>query len=517
MKTTSVFTKACCILIALASPIVVNATETDVSSAAERITVYHSGAMVNRTAQVDLRAGVTELSFRGISSKMILNTLKFQNRDLTVLNKTLIRKLTDEERQVLNDRRDALKNQLQLLETKFNEPGFVKEVSDLESMITYYSDKILEVKRNLRQVEKEISEAELLENIDLGDEHAAILKVTISAATPVRGEVAFQYVVGGIGWSPAYEINASSSSGTSIEVKYIAKVMSQTGENWEHVSLSFSSSFPLESPTTLPVAEEPWVLNRYGRPQPTAQDQSNAEDGTGGQIDRLEGVEYQDIRIPTLMKLRKLEGTYSLKSNSTVFSFPMLTVNLPATFYYYGFPGIDPETYLAAEVTGWDTIGFADGVADITYNGTNIGKSIIRFSEAQDTLLLPIGKDNSVYMKRQEVANQSTTRDGSTFKKQKSTMAFAYTVKNNNSFPIRYRLLDQFPISQNKSAEVELENISNGAIDYETGEVEWLLSLSPGQTEKKDLKFTIETDGDYRYSERGNHRAKYRTVSCPAF
>lgn len=40
--------------------------------------------------------------------------------------------------------------------------------------------------------------------------------------------------------------------------------MSQTGENWDNVSIFLSSSFPLSSPTQLPVLEKPWVLTGRG-------------------------------------------------------------------------------------------------------------------------------------------------------------------------------------------------------------------------------------------------------------
>ena len=145
------------------------------------------------------------------------------------------------------------------------------------------------------------------------------------------------YVCGGIGWSPAYEITVENPSKSSLQIKYMAKAMSQTGEDWENISIRLSSSFPLESPNSLPKADAPWVIgfnykqnNSYNNPNQSAQNNQQ-------QIKLLEGVEYDDVDMPSFLKLRTLKGNYSIKSNSTVFTFPIETVSLPSTFYYYGF------------------------------------------------------------------------------------------------------------------------------------------------------------------------------------
>ena len=102
----------------------------------------------------------------------------------------------------------------------------------------------------------------------------------------------------------------------------------------------------------------------------------------------------------------KIEGRNSIKSNSTVFTFPIKNVVLPSLYHYYGFPNIDPDVYLVAEVSNWDTLGFLDGLADMSFGGNNIGKTISKFSEFKNKLTLPIGKDNSVFMKRTDIADQ---------------------------------------------------------------------------------------------------------------
>ncbi len=493
------------------------AAEIDMVSTVQRVTIYHSGALVERMATTDLKPGMNELVFRNISSKLVLNSLKSSNKEVTILNKTLIRKLTAEEFSQLLDQKDALAKQMTLIEAKYNETGFVVSVEDLEKMTAFYTQKMVQIKKDLRAIERRIEEAKKLEDIQLENENAAILKLIVSIEGKLSLPFSIQYVCGGIGWSPAYEVNVESSASGTIEVKYLAKAMSQTGENWDQVTVNLSSSFPLESPTNLPSPVSPWVLKNGNVNSPYQQANSDERvNSEWQQIDQLEGVEYLEISIPSNLKLRTLREKYSIKSNSTVFTFPIQTVDLPASYFYYGYPSLDAEVYLVAEVTGWDTLGFVDGIANITYAGNNIGKSVLKFSESKDTLLLPVGKDNSVYMTRTEIADEKYFETSTIGKRQKTTLAYKFELKNNNAFPIRFELADQLPISQSKSAEVDLDKSSNGRVNEEEGEITWIMELRPGQAESKELVYTIETEANFRFKSRQSS-ARYRTISCPSF
>lgn len=493
------------------------ATEIDVTTKVEDVTVYHSGALVTRTGSVSLQPGVNELVFRNLSSKIILNSLKISNKEVTILNKSIIRKLTPEEHQRLLDKKDALSKQMALIEAKYTETGFVSKVEELEKMTAFYLEKTLQIKKDIREVEKKLEEARKLDQIELKNEDAAILKLVVSVDGSLRTPLRMQYVCGGIGWSPAYNVVVETSAVKTIEMKYLARIMSQTGEDWDDIVIHLSSSFPLEAPTDLPKPKSPWVLESVDRGYSPNIPEPKDNQREGSQIQLLEGVEYKEINVPSFLELRTLKDRYSIKSNSTVFTFPVQTVSLPAKYYYFGFPSLDPEVYLVAEVTGWDTLGFVDGIANITYHGNEVGKSLLKFSESKDTFLLPVGKDNSVYMKRTEIADQKYFKITTIGRKRKTTLAYRFELKNNNPFPVQFELADQVPISQTRLAEVDIEKTSNGSLDAESGEVSWQLTLNPKQTEERELIFTIEMDSEYRYYNSGSRMKKYRRINCPAF
>lgn len=508
------YTLAAFVLIIVFTTNLFAAKNIEILSKVENVVVYHSGALVSRVSDNKMEVGLYELEFKDISSKLVLNSFVIKNKEVTILNKNLIKKLSKEEFFQLEDRKTAVINQIKLLEQKYAEANFIKEVDELEKMLSFYSDKMLSLNKELRNIDNAIIEAKKLDSVKLNNEDAAILKVLVSIEQQLAKPLHFEYVVGGIGWSPFYEIEVENSSSKQIELKYIAKIMSQTGENWENITLQLSSAFPLENPTKLPKPQEPWVLN-YQTYQNNIKQTDNLMQNNQ-QIAKLEGVDYQDIFVPSFLKLRTLKGKFAIKSNSTVFSFPIMNISLPAEYSFYAYPSLDNEVYLVAKVAEWDTLGLVDGVANVTYNKNSVGKTILKFSDFSDTLLLSVGKDNSIYFKRAEIENKKYAKEVTFGKKKKITFAYEFQLKNNNQHDVVIEFFEQVPISQTKTTNVILEQLSEGIYNDEQGEISWKINLSPGKIVKKQLIYTVEYEGgSFSFSKRKTQR--FKTISSPSF
>ena len=489
----------------------------EIQTHVSEVTIYHSGALVNRWSDYDLKTGVSEITLTNVSKKMVLSSLSITNPEITILNKTLTTKMTPAEYNILLDKKEALTKQLQLIDLKYEEVGFISDVGELEKMTSFYLEKTVSIKQSLRAIEEKIEESKRLDNIDLKDENSAILTLLVSAEKSLNEVLALEYVCGGIGWSPSYTIKVEDASSSELNLKYMARVMSQTGETWTGVTVHLSSSFPLESPTDLPSAKNPWVLKKGNFNLTNTEDASYQTTPNLGSIEALQGVNYETINVPYYLEKRTLEGEFTIKPNSTVFTFPILTKDLPAKYFYYGFPSLDPFSYLVCEIKGWSTLGLVDGIASINYRGNDLGRTILRFSETEEALLLPIGKDNSVFLERTEITDKNYFKESSVGKKKKNTLAYRYTVKNNNQFPIKFELAEQVPVSQSKEASVEIIDFSGASIDKESGDVNWNLNLEPNSALSKELIFTIEIDSKYSYNSNSRSQSRFRSISCPSF
>jgi hypothetical protein len=176
---------------------------------------------------------------------------------------------------------------------------------------------------------------------------------------------------------------------------------------------------------------------------------------------------------------------------------------------------MDPQVYLVTELTGWSGMGYVDGVASVRFKDTDVGRTIIRFSEYADTLMLPIGKDNSVYMLMEPDYNKTFSKVSG--KRIKADFGYNYVLKNNNNFPIQFELVDQVPVSQVKTIEVKVNNISGATFNEEEGSVVWKEKIEANDDKKFALSYSVDYEGGLSFASSGYQKQKYRTIACPSF
>jgi len=165
-------------------------------------------------------------------------------------------------------------------------------------------------------------------------------------------------------------------------------------------------------------------------------------------------------------------------------------LELPAIYEYYVTPKIDNNAYLLARVLDWEKYNLLEGEANIFFEDTYTGKTLIDVRYMSDTLSISLGKDKSVSIKR-EMQKQFTTRQFLGTKKEE-TKSWLISVKNNKLQDIDITVLDQIPVLTLEEIEVLPLNLSNAVLDKETGELTWKLNLKPSEKKDIDLKYSVK-------------------------
>jgi hypothetical protein len=80
--------------------------------------------------------------------------------------------------------------------------------------------------------------------------------------------------------------------------------------------------------------------------------------------------------------------------------------------------------------------------------------------------------------------------------KTETSREWKITVRNNKRQPIAISLYDQIPVSTMQEIEVTAENISNGALNNNTGEVKWKLTIQALQKNELNLRYKIKYPKD---------------------
>ena len=185
-----------------------------------------------------------------------------------------------------------------------------------------------------------------------------------------------------------------------------------------------------------------------------------------------------------------IEMPYSIESNSKNYVVDMTAYDVPASYEYYCVPKIDKDAFLIGYVTNWEQYNLLEGEANIFFEETYIGKSILDVRFISDTLSLSLGRDKSVVVNREKVKDLTSWKFIGT--KKEDTRAWKISIKNNKSQTINMVLLDQVPVPTLEEIELDIEELSRGKRNKETGEIKWTLELDPGESHTIDLKYTLK-------------------------
>lgn len=185
---------------------------------------------------------------------------------------------------------------------------------------------------------------------------------------------------------------------------------------------------------------------------------------------------------------------YDIASNDQPHSVSLKEYSVPVQYKYYAVPRADQDAFLMAEITGYEQLGLMPGEANILFENMYVGKSVINPAITTDTLMLSMGRDKKINIKREKVAELSGVRflGGS----RKQTFTYEIQVRNAKQQTIQLTLKDQYPVTTDKDIEVELLESAAAAVDKETGILTWNLSLQPGETRKIRISYSVSYPKD---------------------
>jgi hypothetical protein len=196
------------------------------------------------------------------------------------------------------------------------------------------------------------------------------------------------------------------------------------------------------------------------------------------QVENTTSVEFE-IKTP-----------YTILSENKNTTVEMERYQLPAEYEYYCVPKVNKDAFLLANISDWEQYNLLEGEANIFFENTFIGKTILDVRYVSDTLNISLGRDKSVSVQREKVKEYTARKFlGS---KTETTRDWKITVKNNKRQPVSLVLLDQIPVSTLQEIEVNPEILSNGELEKESGEVKWKITLPPTEKKEIELKYKVK-------------------------
>jgi len=181
---------------------------------------------------------------------------------------------------------------------------------------------------------------------------------------------------------------------------------------------------------------------------------------------------------------------YSIKSDNKSYAVDMDNYKLSANYKYIAVPKVDKDAFLIAHITDWEQYNLLEGEANIFFEDTYVGKTLLDLRYAKDTLKLSLGRDKNVTVEREQV--KSFTTKQFIGNKKEETKAWSLIVKNNKSQKVNMIIFDQVPVSTLEEIKVNIAEISGAKHDTDTGEIKWDFYIDPKETKTFDLKYSVK-------------------------
>ncbi|MGD1946981.1 MAG: mucoidy inhibitor MuiA family protein [Croceivirga sp.] len=185
-----------------------------------------------------------------------------------------------------------------------------------------------------------------------------------------------------------------------------------------------------------------------------------------------------------------IKKTYSIPSDGDITAIEINSFKIPANYEYFAAPIINENVFLTARFTNWERHQLLPGEANIYFEGTYAGKTVLDPYTTKKEMTLSLGIDPNITITR----NQERNFKSKSFTGSNRVLDRTYTleVKNNKGVTIDLRLLDRVPKSQNK--EIKVDDVVFNTADYDAkkGLLTWQLKLVPKESTTKTFSFQVK-------------------------
>ena len=473
---------------------------TDIKEAA----IYRSGAFITRTAMIDLKEGKQTVTIEGLTSSLDPSTLSVSVSEKLSGSNVQTRRLSAEEqgelrKSILRDlervqNRIAVKNsQIEIYNrnTDFTQKENIS-LSDMGDYIAALPDKIEKIQEEIQMLQDE--ETKFRKQLEEKNKEIQAYRVDVDLECTEDGSypISLRYFEPNASWYPLYEIHTEDDDKLSIRLK--AKIVQHTIEDWKQIRLSLFSGNPgvsADIPELYPQHVDfykPRPVYGAGAPRmmmakaAMANDSARPMEDAAACVDEetaeMEQIRYdaaESVENDTMMEYG-LKGLYDIDHINEV-SVDLTSHDIDCRYHTIAVPKLDSFGYLAAEVKTADIEEVMNTNAIIYHKGTYLGNIYLSPDPARETYDISLGKDEGIRLKR----TQKKKYRSNVLLKGQTKVEYVYELEVNNlkSQAADITLIDQIPVSDDKTIIVEKTDISKAEYQEENGELKWNFTLEP--------------------------------------
>ena len=205
--------------------------------------------------------------------------------------------------------------------------------------------------------------------------------------------------------------------------------------------------------------------------------------------DKAEIVTTTIIENQTTVEF-EVEQPYSIQSNGEKLTVDLTAYEIDANYEYRAARKLDKDAFLMAYVTNWDQYNLLEGEANLYYEDTYVGRSILDAQALKDTLSISMGRDKSIVIERTKI--DDFTKVKSIGSNRVESRGYQIKVRNKKNQEIRLTLTDQIPVPAINDISVDIKALSGATLEESTGLIRWNMTLKPQQQQEVAFSYVVK-------------------------
>ena len=510
----------------------------------KNVIVFNKGVNVQRYGSVTLKEGdntiyIQELSpylanesiqFLMKSNKVIINSVSKEmnylgipnhlSNDVKLLNDSLLKtkenlrlanvamEVYNQEKDLLNENKSVLKLSKEfIIDDLMDLTDFFRErMLDVEGKISNTNKEIAKINKTIQNIERQIN---ALNSKAKNQYSNVVIQVTSEVNKNIDYELSYN-INNRAGWKPCYDIRVDKIH-DSVNITYKAEMYQNTNEEWEDIKISLSTgnlnqsnNAPSFNPNYLYANNYKSRVHsspspRYDKYEGTAAT-ANVDVGMAMEDDIMEvsssSADFTTVDFSGTQIQYDIGLPYSITSSNKSLFIEIQKINLFATYDYYSYPKMDKDVFLMCHLSSIAQQNFLSGEAQLFFEGKSVGKTYLDPLSTKKTIDLSLSRDLSIIAQRKPIKKLSIeTKIGDKVKQERT---FEVSLKNNKQERITVKLVDQIPVSNDKSINVELMESSEAKLTKNNGKLTWIIELEPNTSVTKSFSYVIKYPEDKR-------------------
>ncbi len=490
-------------------------------SVIREVKFYRSGFIAEALGKVVLEKGRQTVRISGLVRGLDDSTIRLFLDNRIYGSNIQLRTLTEEEKKELTgEALNAVARQAQKIDIRekmsdvwLNNADFSQRdnvnVGDIDEYMDKLPQRLEENEEQILQLQKEL---ELLNKaLKKKQEEAERNYLSVDMVAEEAGEYGFKlsYYVPDAYWGPDYEIHTDDEK-NEVTVRLRARIRQNSDVDLKDVKVRLFTGNPGIS-GTIPTLYPKYVrfyepVSSGARANALGSMKTMAFQESAMAMEEMEDTEvaFDEVSAPQArvsygdtMVEYDLNGTWNINKKEDVMV-DISSKTVSCRYHDVCIPISDDGAYLAAEVNTADLEDLLNTEASVYQNGAYMGKVYLNLDPSKEKYDISLGRDETVKVKRTQVRKNTSTV---LLKGQKKT-EYEFEINVNSTKPktCYLTLLDQIPVSQDKSIIIEQKELSGGTLNADRGEVKWELELQPSEGRTLKLAYDVSWPKDKRIS-----------------